>query len=163
MRAESRPTQLDSPLVARAIKIGSRLNTKLYQVSGGRLGRKWRVGAGLRKPVDVCLLTAVGRKSGQQRTVPLLYLRDDERIVVVASQGGLASHPAWYLNVRENPDVSIQIGSTTAEYTAATADDTEREQLWPRLTQLYSDFDTYQAWTDRTIPVIICTPRSRQP
>ena len=90
MRAESRPAQLDSPVVARAIKIGSRLNTKLYQVSGGRLGRKWRVGAGLRKPVDVCLLTTVGRKSGQPRTVPLLYLRDDGRIIVVASQGGLA-------------------------------------------------------------------------
>ena len=82
---------------------------------------------------------------------------------MVASQGGLASHPAWYLNIRDNPDVSIQIGSTTAEYTAATANDTEREQLWPRLTQLYSDFDTYQAWTNRTIPVVICTPRSRQP
>ena len=159
MKAENRPTQLDSPIVSKAIKLGSRLNTALYKRSGGRLGRTWRVGAAMRNPVDVCLLTTIGRKSGQPRTVPLLYLRDGDTIVVVASQGGLPSNPAWYLNLRSNPDVSIQIGSQTGEYTAHTANERERERLWPRLVELYADFDTYKAWTERTIPVVICTPR----
>ncbi|WP_431816743.1 nitroreductase family deazaflavin-dependent oxidoreductase [Gordonia jacobaea] len=159
MKAENRPTQLDSPIVSKVIKLGSRLNTALYKRSGGRLGRTWRVGSAMRNPVDVCLLTTIGRKSGQPRTVPLLYLRDGDTIVVVASQGGLPSNPAWYLNLRSNPDVSIQIGSQTGEYTAHTANEQERERLWPRLVELYADFDTYKAWTERTIPVVICTPR----
>lgn len=160
MKAENRPAQLDSPVVAKAIKLGSRVNTSLYKLTSGRLGRTWRVGAALRKPVDVCLLTTTGRKSGQPRTVPLLYLRDADTIVVVASQGGLPSNPAWYLNLRVNPDITIQIGSEVAAYTAHVATEDERTRLWPRLIELYADFDTYQAWTDRTIPVVICRPRT---
>lgn len=159
MDAAARPDQLDSPIVARIIKLGSRFNARLYALTGGRLGGTWRIGAGLRKPVPVCLLTTVGRKSGQPRTAPLLYLRDGERIVVVASQGGLARNPAWYLNLVAEPQVTIQIGSRTADYRARTAGPEERAALWPRLTELYADFDTYDAWTDREIPVVICEPR----
>ena len=158
MDANARPAQLDSPIVGRIIKIASRLNTRLYKLTGGRLGGTWRVGAALKKPTPVCLLTSTGRKSGEARTVPLLYLTDGDDIVVVASQGGLPKNPAWFYNVRADPSVQIQIGSDTRPYTARIAGDAERAELWPRLVQLYADFDTYAAWTDRVIPVVICSP-----
>ncbi|GAB10069.1 hypothetical protein GOARA_051_00130 [Gordonia araii NBRC 100433] len=159
MDAGKRPDQLDSPLVAKFIKIGSRLNTRLYRATGGRLGGTWRVGAALRKPAPVCLLTTTGRKSGQPRTAPLIYLLDGDRFVVVASQGGLPHHPAWYLNLREHPEVTIEIGSERHDLVARTASADEKTALWPRLIDLYADFDTYDAWTEREIPVVICEPR----
>ncbi|GAA2383942.1 nitroreductase family deazaflavin-dependent oxidoreductase [Gordonia cholesterolivorans] len=158
MEASSRPAQLDSPVVARIIRIGSRLNTRLYRLTRGRLGGTWRVGAALRRPTPVCLLTTTGRKSGQERTVPLLFLRDGESIVLVASQGGLPNNPAWYYNVRDEPTVRIQIGREERNYLARIAGDAERAELWPRLVEMYADFDTYAAWTDREIPVVICEP-----
>ncbi|MCF8589572.1 nitroreductase family deazaflavin-dependent oxidoreductase [Gordonia liuliyuniae] len=158
MDPNNRPAQLDSPAVGRVIKYGSRLNTRLYRLTGGRLGNRWRVGAAMRKPVPVCLLTTTGRKSGEARTVPLLYLRHGESIVLVASQGGLPANPAWYHNLKADPAVRIQIDSDAGDYAARIADDAERTQLWPSLVELYADFDTYAAWTERTIPVIICEP-----
>lgn len=164
MDPDKRPAQLDSPIVAALIKVGSRLNTRMYKMTGGRLGNRWRVGAALRKPAPVGLLTTRGRKSGQLRTAPLIYLRDDsagaERFVVVASQGGLPRNPAWYLNLVADPDVELQIGARTHRLRARTADSDERAALWPALVDLYADFDTYEAWTDREIPVVICEPRS---
>ncbi|MGB3698678.1 MAG: nitroreductase family deazaflavin-dependent oxidoreductase [Gordonia sp. (in: high G+C Gram-positive bacteria)] len=158
MDPNSRPSQLDSPIVAHLIKVGSRLNTRLYRLTRGKLGGTWRVGAALSKPAPVCLLTTVGRKSGQERTVPLLFLRDGDAIVLVASQGGLPNNPSWYYNVRDEPAVRIQIGDDERAYRARIADDAERARLWPQLVELYADFDTYAAWTDRTIPVVVCAP-----
>ncbi|MGC4935548.1 nitroreductase family deazaflavin-dependent oxidoreductase [Gordonia sp. DT30] len=159
MDPDKRPPQLDSPVVTRVMKLGSRANTALYRASGGRLGSKWRVGAAFAKPVPVCLLTTIGRKSGRPRTAPLLYLRRGADFVVVASQGGLAHHPAWYLNLQANPQVTIEVGRDRHELTARTAAAAERAELWPRLVELYADFDAYDAWTDREIPVVICEPR----
>ncbi|MBM7366061.1 nitroreductase family deazaflavin-dependent oxidoreductase [Gordonia hydrophobica] len=163
MDPNARPAQLDSPVVARIIKAGSRLNTRMYRLTRGKLGGTWRVGAALRKPTPVCLLTTIGRKSGQERTVPLLYLRDGDAIVVVASQGGLPKNPAWYHNVRAEPNVRIQTGGVDRPFRARIADAAERADLWPRLVELYADFDTYAAWTDREIPVVICEPAGRSP
>ena len=140
------------------MRFGSRVNAKLYRLTGGRLGNTWRVGSALRKPAPVCLLTTTGRKTGEKRTAPLLFMRDGADVVVVASQGGMARNPAWYLNLVAEPEVSVQIGSTTTDMIARTADDAERATLWPRLVEMYHDFDTYAAWTDRTIPVVICSP-----
>ncbi|AZG47899.1 nitroreductase family deazaflavin-dependent oxidoreductase [Gordonia insulae] len=159
MDPEARPDQLGSPFVASLIKLGSRLNAKLYRISGGRLGNTWRVGAGFRKPVPVLLLTTIGRKSGEPRTAPLIYLRRGDEFVIVASQGGLPKNPAWYLNLVAEPEVTIQVGRETHDLVARTASDAERAELWPQLVDLYADFDTYAAWTDRTIPVVICEPR----
>ena len=159
MPPQETPKALNSKAVGSVIKLGSRLNTRIYKMSGGRFGSKWRVGAGFKKPVPVILLTTIGRKSGKARTVPLLYLRDGSDVVVVASQGGMASNPAWYLNLSANPDVTIQEGSATAVMRAREATDTERARLWPQLVEIYADFDTYQGWTDRKIPVIICQPK----
>ncbi|MGC5257399.1 nitroreductase family deazaflavin-dependent oxidoreductase [Gordonia sp. DT218] len=159
MDPNARPKQLSSPAVASLIKVGSRLNAKVYKATGGRLGNTWRIGAGLRNPVPMCLLTTIGRKTGEPRTAPLLYLRTGDSFVVVASQGGLPKNPAWYLNLVANPEVTIQVGKETHELTARTATDAERDDLWPQLVSLYADFDTYAAWTDREIPVVICEPR----
>lgn len=155
----ARPAQLSSPFVASLIKVGSRLNAKLYQISGGRLGGSWRIGSALRKPVPVCLLTTIGRKTGEPRTVPLNYLRKGDTFIVVASQGGLPKHPAWYLNLVADPEVSIQAGRESYDLVARTATDDERAALWSELVELYADYDTYAAWTDREIPVVVCEPR----
>lgn len=151
-----RPSGLDSRYTADIIKWMSRINVRLYRATGGRLGGKWRVGSAFPWGIPVCLLTTTGRKSGQPRTSPLLFLEDGDRVVLVASQGGLPKNPMWYLNIRANPEVTVQIRSNVRTMQARVASDEERAALWPRLVDLYADFDNYQAWTDRQIPVVIC-------
>lgn len=114
--------------------------------------------AGFRKPVPVCLLTHTGRRPGKEFTTPLLFLRDGDDVVVVASQGGLPTHPQWYRNVVATPEVVVQVRGDVRRMAARTADPAERAALWPRLVELYADFETYQAWTDREIPVVVCSP-----
>jgi deazaflavin-dependent oxidoreductase (nitroreductase family) len=92
------------------------------------------------------------------RTTPLLFLPDGDRVVVVASQGGLPKNPQWYLNVRANPEVTVQVRGEVRPMRARTATPEERAVLWPRLVELYADFDSYQSWTDREIPVVVCEP-----
>lgn len=156
---KDRPSGLDSPVTTKVIGVMSRANVRLYRATGGRIGGKWRIGSAFRRPVPVCLLTTTGRKSGRARVSPLLYLSDGDRIVVVASQGGLPKNPMWYLNIRANPEVTVQIGGTVRAMCARVADADERAALWPRLVELYADFENYQSWTDREIPVVICAPR----
>jgi deazaflavin-dependent oxidoreductase (nitroreductase family) len=155
---KARPKGLDSPATVKLIKWMSAANVWLYRRSNGRIGRTWRVGSALRRGVPVCLLTTTGRKSGLPRTVPLLHLADGDNVVVVASQGGLPDDPQWYRNIVADPDVSVQFGRLTRRMRARTAGPAERERLWPKLTALYSDFDSYQSWTEREIPVVICEP-----
>jgi F420H(2)-dependent quinone reductase len=154
----TRPTQLDSPVVPKVIKAMSRANVWLYRRTGGRLGGRWRVGSAFPWGVPVCLLTTRGRVSGEPRTVPLIYLADGDRVVVVASQGGLPRHPQWYLNLRRHPEVEVQVRDRVVHMRARTAGPDERRLLWPRLVRLYRDYDDYQAWTEREIPVVLCEP-----
>jgi deazaflavin-dependent oxidoreductase (nitroreductase family) len=155
---KARPKGLDTAATRKIMKWMSAANVWVYRKSNGRIGKTWRVGSALRHGVPVCLLTTTGRRSGQPRTIPLLHLADAQNIVVVASQGGLPENPQWYRNLLADPDVTVQFGTTTRRMRARTATPHERTQLWPRLTALYADFDSYQAWTDREIPVIICEP-----
>lgn len=148
-----------APWVVGVIKVMSRVNTWAYRVSGGRIGGSWRVGSALRAPVPVCLVTTTGRKSGEQRTVPLLHLPDGDRVLLVASQGGLPKHPQWYYNVLADPNVTVQVGRRRRAMTAREATSSERAELWPRLVERYADFADYQSNTSRVIPVIICEPR----
>lgn len=157
-KTRPKPKGLDRPATTRIIKAMSRVNTRLYRLTGGRVGRNWRIGAGLKKPVPICLLTTTGRKSGQRRTVPLCYLQDGANIVLVASQGGLPTNPQWYGNIRANPAVEIEIGRRRAAYQARKANRGERAELWPKLVDLYADYASYQEWTDREIPVVVCEP-----
>ncbi|MBJ7340400.1 nitroreductase family deazaflavin-dependent oxidoreductase [Mycolicibacterium sp.] len=159
MAAQKRPDQLDSPLLPVIFRHVGRAQVWIYRTTGGRIGGKWRIGAGFRKPVPTLLLDHVGRTSGRSFTVPLLYLQDGADVVVVASQGGRSEHPQWYRNLVVNPDTHIQIGPERQAVRAVVADADARKRLWPKLVDLYADFDTYQSWTEREIPVVVLEPR----
>ena len=153
------PRGLNSEATRLVMKWGSRFNTAIYRASGGRFGAKWRLGSHRTAALPpVGILTTVGRKTGAARDTPLLYLRDGDAVIVVASQGGRDGHPMWYLNLRANPAVKFQIGSQVLELTAHDADEDERERYWPQLVAMYPDFTDYQSWTDRVIPVVVCRP-----
>ena len=130
-------------------------NVRIYKLTRGRIGGTWRVGAAWKKPVPICLLEHRGRRTGKLRTTPLVYLRDADRIIVVASQAGRATHPLWYRNVQADPSVVVQIRGDRRAMRAHTATPVERAALWPGLVELYGDYDAYQSWTDREIPVVV--------
>ncbi len=123
----------------------------LYRLTDGRLGDRIR-----RSPV--LLLTTTGRKSGKERTVPLLYLTDGDDLVVVGSYGGGAQHPAWWRNLQANPEATVQVGRRTLRVRARGAGPEERARLWVRLVEMYPDYATYQRSTSREIPVIVLHP-----
>lgn len=155
---DTKPEGLDGEFARKVIKAMAALNVRVYKLTRGRIGGTWRVGAAWKKPVPICLLEHHGRRTGKVRTTPLVYLRDGERVVVVASQAGRASHPLWYRNIEADPDVVVQIRGDRRPMRAHTADPEERAALWPRLVDLYSDYDSYQSWTDREIPVVVLEP-----
>jgi len=148
----SPPRGLDSPQSKLIIKWMSRAQTWLYKKTDGKVAGKFLKGA------LVALVTTIGRKIGEPRVVPLLYLREGDRVVLVASQGGSAKHPLWYLNLRANPKVTIQIKDQVLNLTARDATEQECAEYWPKLVAMYSGFDDYQSWTERVIPVVICDP-----
>ena len=130
----------------------SRIQTWLYTRTDGRLGGTFLQGA------PVALLTTTGRKTGQPRVSPLLFLREGNRVVLIASKGGAADNPMWYLNLKADPKVSVRIKDEVLHLTARDATEEERAHYWPKMAQRYTSFDDYQAWTDRVIPVVICDP-----
>lgn len=150
------PKGLGSAATTSIIKWGSRVNVAVYRATGGRIGGRWRVGSAFPRGVPVCLVTTIGRKSGRPRTAPLLFLEDGDKVILVASQGGLPKHPLWFRNIQANPEVTVQIRSRIRTMRARVASDAERAAYWPRLTAMYPDFDKYQSWTDRVIPVVVC-------
>jgi deazaflavin-dependent oxidoreductase (nitroreductase family) len=158
MDPHRRPPGIDHPMVPKLLRLYSQAHVWVYQKTGGRLGNKWRIGAAFPRGVPVLLLTTIGRKSGLPKTTPLLFLADGDRVVIVGSQGGMPKHPQWYLNLTQNPEVEIQEGSRVRKMRARVANREEHAALWPRLVELYADFATYQAWTDRAIPVVILDP-----
>ncbi|HZR81122.1 MAG TPA: nitroreductase family deazaflavin-dependent oxidoreductase [Candidatus Binatia bacterium] len=135
------------------VKVMTALNVWIYRLSEGRIWGKFLRGA------PVCLLTTIGRRSGEPRTVALLYLLDGDDVVVVASKGGMSKNPLWYRNLEANPDVELQIGSVKRAMRAERVSDEEKAALWPRLTAMYRDFDDYQGRTARNIPVVRLKPR----
>jgi deazaflavin-dependent oxidoreductase (nitroreductase family) len=134
-----------------AVKRLSALHRALYLVTGGRVGRRL-------VDNDILLLTTRGRGTGRGHTVPLLYLRDRDRLVVIASYGGRDRHPQWYLNLVADPSVIAQIGGKRVSLLARTANQGEREAWWPRVVAAYSDYAVYQGRTDREIPVVMLEP-----
>lgn len=156
---DTKPKGLDSDLTRTIIKTMASANVWLYRRTGGRVAGTWRIGAGRRNPVPICLMEHRGRKTGKLRTTPLVYLVDADRVVVVASQAGRPEHPMWYLNILADPDVTVQIRNQRRAMRARVADPGERAELWPRLVDLYADYDSYQSWTDRVIPVVVLEPR----
>jgi deazaflavin-dependent oxidoreductase (nitroreductase family) len=130
------------------MRVASALNVRVYRLSGGKWLGRFPSGA------PVCLLTTKGRKSGQSRTVPLLYLKEGDDLLVVASQGGAPQHPAWYLNLESEPLAEVEIGRRRIPIAARRVGEDERTELWPRLVKLYPPYDEYQRRTTRLIPVM---------
>lgn len=126
----------------------------LYRRSGGRLGHKPPFAP------PMLLLDHVGARSGVRRTSPLVYTRDGEDYVLVASKGGYPRHPAWFHNVCAHPDTTIQVGRRTLQVHARVASDEERERLWPLCVATYGGYVGYQERAGRTIPVVVLSPRS---
>ena len=137
-----------SPLARSMVKFFGKAHKVVYRMSGGRLFAKLG-------EAPMLLLTATGRRSGKPRTTPLLYVEDGDGFAVVSSFGGAPEHPSWYRNLEKNPKVSLQIENRVIPVTASTATPEEKKRLWPRLTAIYPDYDTYQKETTREIPVVV--------
>lgn len=101
------------------------------------------------------LLTTTGRKSGEPRHLPLLYVKVDAGYIIIASKGGAPQHPAWFLNILGNPNCEIRVGRDHYQVTARIVEGEEREEYWNKMTALYPPYDDYQAATDRKIPVVV--------
>ena len=105
--------------------------------------------------MDTLLLTTHGRKSGKLRRTALIYGRDGDRYLVVASSGGAKSHPSWYLNLSADPHVRVQVGDDRFSARAHTATAEEKPSLWRTMTSIWPEYDRYQAKTERDIPVVV--------
>ena len=119
-----------------------------YLETGGKDGHIW-------EGVPTLLLTTTGRRSGESRTTPLIYGRDGNRYLLVASRGGAPAHPSWYENLTANPDVTVQVMADRFKATARTANATERPALWKTMVTIWPAYDDYQNRTSRQIPVVV--------
>ncbi|HYC57194.1 MAG TPA: nitroreductase/quinone reductase family protein [Candidatus Binatia bacterium] len=135
------------------IRVLAALNTWVFRVSRGRVAAKWTHGE------PMLLLTTVGRKSGQARTVPLVYMSDGERLIVVGSQAGMSKDPHWMANAAHNPDVEVEIGAHKRRMRARRGTSEEKAHYWPALCKMNSDYSDYQSRTTRDIPILILEPR----
>jgi deazaflavin-dependent oxidoreductase (nitroreductase family) len=146
------PRYLNKPYADFLIKWMSRINAFMYRRGGGDgLGTTFQ-------NIPVALLTTTGRKTGQPRVSPLYFLRDGDRVVVAASKGGSEKNPMWYLNLKANPKVAVQVKKEVLDLKARDATDEERAKYWAQLVDMYPTYEDYQSWTDRTIPIVVCEP-----
>ena len=123
----------------------------IYRASGGKV-------AGRMFNSPVLLLITTGRKTGKERTTPLLYVEDGENLVVVASVGGAPKHPDWYWNLKANPEARVQIQDRTLRVRAEKAEGEEKRRLWRRVVEMYPPYEDYQRRTEREIPVFVLRP-----
>jgi deazaflavin-dependent oxidoreductase (nitroreductase family) len=128
-------------------------HVRVYRETGGERGYHWR-------GTTILLLTTRGRKSGEERTTPLIHRTDGERWVIVASKGGMPENPSWYENLLAEPQASIQVKAETIPVTASTAEGEERSRLWSLMAEVWPAYDDYQTKTDREIPVVVLTRRA---
>lgn len=128
-------------------------HTAIYRASNGLIGHRFP-GA-----PPMLLLDHVGARSGVKRTSPLVYGRDGENLVLIASKGGYPKNPAWLHNLVANPDTRVQVGSQISNVRARVAEGSERERLWKLMVGVYPGYDGYRKRTDREIPVVVLAPR----
>jgi len=126
-------------------------HVRRYQETNGEVGYLWN-------GVPTLLLTTTGRRTGQARTTPLIFGRDGDDYVVVASMGGAPRHPAWYLNLTTHPEVGVQVGADRLAVVARTASGDEKPRLWRTMTDVWPNYDAYQSRTERLIPVVVLSP-----
>ena len=128
-----------------------RLNSFIYKLSGGRLLGK--IGKS-----EICVVTMTGAKTGKKRDIPLMYIPHGDGVLLVASLGGAPRHPTWYYNLVANPDIEVLVGTRTTKLRARRATPAEKSELWGICCKFYPPYDSYQARTERDIPVFICEP-----
>jgi deazaflavin-dependent oxidoreductase (nitroreductase family) len=152
MTEREKSTEKDLSGPARlALKLGSGAHAGVYRATGGKLfGRMGKS--------PILLLNTVGRKSGNKRTSPLLYVMDGEDFVIIASKGGASTHPAWYLNLRANPEATVEIGDREVRVRAEETDAEEKARLWQKMVEMYPTYDDYQKKTEREIPLLVLRP-----
>jgi deazaflavin-dependent oxidoreductase (nitroreductase family) len=139
-------------MFTRVAKVMGAAHTALYRRSGGRIGGRF-------KGAPCLLLTVTGRKTGQPRTAPLMYGRDGDDYIIVASKGGQPKSPVWWVNLRSNPAAEVEVGTERHRVTAEeVVDGEERARLWKLMTQIYPTYDAYQKKTSRVIPVVRLRP-----
>ncbi len=126
-------------------------HVEAYRATAGEIGYIWNNATTL-------LLTTKGRKSGEQKTVPLIFVADGDNYVMIASLGGAPRHPAWYLNLAAEPRVTLQVKDKVFDAIATTAQSPERERLWAKAVDAWPQYDDYQAKTSRQIPVVVLEP-----
>ena len=134
----------------RFLRTANAIHRAILKVSGGRVG--WKVGH-----MTVLELTTIGRRSGQPRSVMLTSpCTEGDEIVIVASKGGEDHHPAWFLNLEANPEVTVKLQSmATKKMTARVATPEEHARIWPNVTGKYNGYADYQKKTDREIPIVL--------
>jgi deazaflavin-dependent oxidoreductase (nitroreductase family) len=123
-------------------------HVKKYVETNGEVGYLWN-GA------PILILTTTGRKSGEERSTPLIFGRDGDDYVLVASQGGRPQHPHWYRNLVAQPEVQLQVKDDRFRARARTAEGEERERLWRTMNEIWAPYDSYQEKTERVIPVVV--------
>lgn len=133
-------------------RVVTRLHRTAFDLTRGRLG-------GTVAGLPVVKLTTTGRKTGRQRETMLISpVHDADRVIIVASKGGAPRHPTWYLNLRDNPSVTITMLGESRPMSAHTATAEEKAQLWPEIVKAYKGYGGYQEKTDRDIPVVVLQP-----
>jgi deazaflavin-dependent oxidoreductase (nitroreductase family) len=131
-------------------RVAGAIHSALYRATGGKRG-------GTMKGVPILLLDVRGRKTGKRRTTPLMYTRDGDNLVLVASKGGDPRHPAWYLNL-QGQEAEVQVGRERHRVRARDAEGEERERLWAEMVGLWPSYADYQQKTTRRIPVVVLEP-----
>jgi deazaflavin-dependent oxidoreductase (nitroreductase family) len=126
-------------------------HVRRYQETDGEVGYLWN-------GVPILLLTTTGRRTGVRHTTPLIFGRDGEDYLIIASQGGAPNHPSWYLNLVANPEAQIQVHADHIAVTTHTATEAEKPRLWKLMTDVWPNYDTYQTRTERPIPVVSLRP-----
>lgn len=134
------------------IRAGSARHLARYVESDGEDGYIY-------KGAPILILTATGRRSGEPRSTPLIFGRDGDRFIVIASLGGSDDHPGWYRNLNANPDAHVQVKGESFAVHARTAEGEERARLWELMVHGYPPYAEYQARTERRIPVVVLEPR----
>lgn len=135
------------------IRVVTVLHRAVWRLSGGRIGP--RLGK-----YDSLLLITKGRRSGKKRVAPLLYFRDGDALLVVASNGGNDETPGWFYNLLADANAEVELGKEKRAVVTSVADAEEKARLWPGITAVYPDYDSYQKRTKREIPVVLL--RNRQ-
>jgi deazaflavin-dependent oxidoreductase (nitroreductase family) len=130
-------------------KLFGERHVRRYRETGGRVGHIWKEGS------TILLLTTTGRRTGEKRTTPLIYAKDGDRYVIVASQGGAPRHPHWYANLSQDPNVEVQVLDEVFRARARTAEGEGRERLWRLANEVWPHYDSYQRRTERRIPVVV--------